>query len=138
MMPRLRSALGLLSGVLLILSSAAHSLMGWPALHTQLAATTAPADLVTGLALGWHFGGAAQLAMGIVVLHIFLGRLRALARSRFPAQVIGAMYLAFGCYAWVIARNPFFIGVFVVPGILLLVASLGADGTIAARPEDRI
>lgn len=138
-MPRLRCWLGILSGAILILSSAAHSFMGWPVMRTQLAATNAPADLVTGLGLGWSFGGGAMLAMGLIVLHTFIARLRAVPRPRFPAQVIGVLYVYSGCSAYAASHVAFFIGVFVVPGLLLLVASLGPDDLrISTKPEDRI
>ena len=126
-MNRLRTILGLVAGVMLVLSSVAHSVMGWSVMHGQLAATTAPADLVTGLGLGWRFGGVAMLAMGIIVLDIFVARLRARPRSTFPAAVIGLVYLAFGVYAYAADPNPFYIGVFIVPGVLLAVASLQRD-----------
>ncbi len=43
----------------MILSAPAHSLGGWPALRAELTRVDAPADLVLGLQIGWHFAGAA-------------------------------------------------------------------------------
>ena len=60
-MNRARSILGIVAGVLMIASAAAHSLLGWPQLRAELVKARAPGDLVQGLAMGWHFGGAAMV-----------------------------------------------------------------------------
>ena len=52
-----RSVIGLVGCVMLILSAGAHSILGWQAMSQQLARTSAPADLVRGLEIGWKFGG---------------------------------------------------------------------------------
>ena len=110
--------LGIIAGVILILSSAAHSLMGWKALGAQLARTNASADLINGLRIGWQFGGACMLTFGIVVLMIFIHRLHPL-----PARAIGVLYVAFGAWAMVVSGfDPFFLN-FIVPGVLLLIAA---------------
>ena len=110
--------LGLIAGVILILSSAAHSLMGWKALGAQLAQTNAPAELIRGLRIGWHFGGACLFTFGIVVLMIFIHRIQTL-----PAFAIGVLYVVFGAWAMVVSGfDPFFV-IFVVPGVLLLIAA---------------
>lgn len=124
-MTRTRSVLGVIAGALLILSSGAHSLLGWEALRAQLAATNAPADLVQGLKMGWLFGGVAMLAFGIMVLAIFVKRLRGDAVSALPGAVIAVAYLAFGAWALVASNfDPFFF-VFIVPGVLLALAASG-------------
>ena len=69
-MSRLRTALVVAAGLVLIASSAAHSLLGWPSLSARLAAPHAPADLIAGLAMGWHFAGLAMLTFGLLALAI--------------------------------------------------------------------
>lgn len=127
-MTRLRPIIGLVAAVILVLSSVAHSIVGWRAMRAQLAGSRAPANLVTGLGIGWHFAGAAMLALGIILLYVFIGRQQRVQRSRFPAQVIGVLYLAFGMYAYLMTRGDFFLAAFIVPGVLIALASFGADG----------
>lgn len=110
--------LGIIAAVILILSSAAHSLMGWKALAAQLAQANAPADLIGGLRIGWHFGGACMLTLGIIVLTIFIRRMPAM-----PAFATGVLYVVFGAWALAVSDfNPFF-AIFIVPGVLLLIAA---------------
>lgn len=123
-MRRLGIALGIASGLMLVLSSAAHSLLGWKQLSADLAKTNAPPDLVRGLAIGWHFGGLAMLIFGILVLGLFAMALRGNAIPVVPAFVISIGYLAFGIGALAVTGfDPFFM-VFIVPGLLLLVGAL--------------
>jgi hypothetical protein len=123
-MTRTRNILGLIAAVIIILSSAAHSLLGWKALDAQLAAAGASADLIGGLRIGWQFGGAAMLTFGAMALMIFFHRLRGDMVLTFPAFLIGLLYVAFGAGAMVVSGfDPFFAGVFLVPGALLLFAA---------------
>jgi hypothetical protein len=133
-MNRLRAPLGLLAGVLLIVSSAAHSLLGWRQLGIALAATQAPADLVTGLSIGWHFAGLAMFAFGCIALVTFADALRGRPVSFRPAAIIALVYLLFGVWALKVSDvNPFFL-VFIVPGLLLAAASW-RGGVASARPD---
>ena len=123
-MTKLRSILGLIAGTLMILSAGMHSFLGWKALSAELAKAQVPAELTAALAAGWTFGGAAMLAFGCIVIALFVRRLKGEAVALWPAIVIGTTYVAFG--AWALAANnfdPFFL-VFVIPGTLLLVASI--------------
>lgn len=119
---RVRSIIGIVAAVILILSSGMHSLMGWPAMLQQLRATNASADLITGLKIGWLWGGVAILVFGVISLMVFVHRLRGDQVNTFPALIMGGAYMAFGVWAIVASSNPFFL-IFVVPGILLLVAA---------------
>ncbi|HET9039498.1 MAG TPA: hypothetical protein VFN40_04985, partial [Gemmatimonadales bacterium] len=65
-MKRGRLMLGLITGVLLLVSSAAHSLLGWPQFRHGLTEAHAPADLIVGLSLGWQFAGLAMLVFGVI------------------------------------------------------------------------
>ncbi len=122
-MARWRIVLGLVAGVLFVASAAAHSLLGWKALAAELAKVPVPPDLVRGLAIGWHFGGAAMLAFGVIVILLFLEARRNSAVSLRPALVIGIAYIVFGDAAFFLGGfNPFFL-VFILPGLALVAAS---------------
>ena len=121
-MKRWREFVGLFAAAILVLSSGAHSFLGWKALEPRIAAVGTPADLITGLRMGWQFGGVAMLAFGIIAASIFIQRLRGANVSSFPVVVIGVVYVAFGAWALSISGNPFF-AIFIVPGVLLLLAS---------------
>jgi hypothetical protein len=123
-MTRVRTIFGLIGGAILILSSAAHSLLGWKQLRGELASAQAPSDLVLGVAIGWHFGGVAMLAFGCIIISLFLKQLKGENVSSFPALVVALAYLCFGSWALIVSHmNPFFL-VFIVPGFLLAVAAL--------------
>jgi hypothetical protein len=123
-MDRFRSILGLVAGVVMILSAAFHSLLGWKQLRSQLESVHAPADLIHALGAGWNFGGAAMLAFGFIVLASFTHRLRGSSVTLRPAIVIGTTYVAFGAGAMAVNDfDPFFLA-FVIPGVLLLIASV--------------
>lgn len=126
-MNRARSILGITAGVLMLASSAAHSLLGWPQLRASLAQTNAPGDLVQGLALGWHFGGAAMLTFACIVLWTFFRRLKGVRTPVVPPAIIAIAYLLFGTGALAVSGDPFFF-VFILPGLLLAAASFPRDG----------
>ena len=134
-MSRSRSILGLVVGVVLVVSSAMHSLMGWPALQAALVAADTPPDLIAGLRIGWHFGGAMVLTLGLVTLWSFAERLRGRAVSLRALQAFAAAYALFGVYALLTGDlNPFFL-IFVVPGVLLFFAASEPGATAPdARP----
>jgi hypothetical protein len=120
----MRDVLGLIGGGLILVSSAAHSLGGWPAIASDLAKTNAPADLVTGIAAGWYFGGAAMLIIGVTVVLQFLEVRRNSSASLRATQVAGLVYLAFGLGALTMTREMFS-ALFIVPGVVLAAASWG-------------
>ena len=127
-MKRARLILGIIAGVVLLASSAAHTFLGWRELAERLARTGAPPDLVTALHIGWAFGGAAMVILGFVAITTFVDRLRGGKAPLSHVIVIAVVYMAFG--AWAIAASGgdlFFLGVFVVPGALLGIAANGQD-----------
>jgi len=124
-MSRWRTVLGLIAGALLILSSAAHSLLGWRVQLAGLEAVKAPADLILGLGLGWQFAGVAMLAFGVIVVMLVVAAGRGRPVSLRPVLVIGLAYTVYGIWAMIASGlEPFFL-VFVVPGVLLLAAAVG-------------
>jgi hypothetical protein len=118
-----RIALGYITGAMMVLSSGAHSLLGWPSTTAKLAKTNVPADLVRGLTIGWHFGGFSILTFGAIVIWTFTNVLRNRPVSLVPALLIGIAYLATGIWALVYSgMNPFFL-IFIIPGAMLIAAS---------------
>ena len=136
-MTRLRIVLGIVAGVIMLASSAAHSLLGWPALRGALAAVSTPEDLVSGLRIGWQFGGVAMLVFACLVLATFVGLARKRPAPLGPPLLIGAAYVAFGAWAFVVSGlEPFFFSIFVVPGLMLVAAAWGPRKELAAGSPD--
>lgn len=113
-----RHVAGLVGSVMLLLSSVAHSVLGWPELRAPLEALRAPEDLIAGLAIGWYFGGLAMLVFGLIAVDVFRRALRGEAVSLTAPLLIAVAYLAFGGWAIATTGDPFFM-VFIVPGVLL-------------------
>lgn len=119
-----KSILGLIAGAILVLSAFAHSVLGWKAMSEQLAQTNAPPDLVQGLQVGWIYGGPVMLVFGIIAIRTFLKRFRGERESTFAPVLIGIAYLVFAAWAAVTTGGDPFFMIFVVPAMLLLIASL--------------
>jgi hypothetical protein len=134
-MSRPRISLGIFLGAIIVASSAAHSLVGWPQLSGRLLATDAPPDLIIGLKIGWHFAGLAMFTFGAIVIWTFHNYLMRRPVSLRPAQIIGLVYLAFGLWALAVSRfDPFFF-IFIVPGVTLVaVAWWPAAAPLWSRP----
>ena len=120
----MRDVLGFIGGGLILVSSAAHSFGGWPAIASELAKTNAPADLVTGIAAGWYFGGAAMVIIGVTVVLQFVEFRWIPSVSLRATHVAVLFYLAFGLGALAITREAFS-ALFIVPGLVLAAASWG-------------
>ena len=120
---KLKSILGIIAGVILILSAYAHTVLGWQALGAELARTNAPADLVRGLEIGWKFGGPVMLTLGIIAIHMSMHRWRGQMVSTFAPGLLGIMYALFGIWALATTGDAFFM-IFIVPGVLLAIASI--------------
>ena len=120
-----RNILGLLGGVVLMLSALAHSVMGWQALSAELAKAQAPEDLVLGLQIGWHFGGMAMVAFGLIAISVFRRALRGESPSMIPIFVMSIAYLLFGVYALFVSKFDPFAFIFIVPAALLGAAATG-------------
>jgi hypothetical protein len=121
-MQRIRNVLGLIAGLLMLASSAAHGILGWRVVWTSLRQLHASPDAIETMALGWRFGSLSMLAFGAILSLIFLSRLRGRNASLMPAVVIGSAYVAFGGWALAVTKDPFFF-VFVIPGVLALIAT---------------
>ncbi len=120
---RVRAILGLVGGLLLLVSSLAHSLLGWPVMRAPLQAGGIDPELVEGLGIGWHFGSFCTVAFAAIVVVIAVAHLRGKAPSTLPAAVIAVTCLLFGGFAMLAGgRNPAFLSYIVIG---LLVAPLG-------------
>jgi len=119
-----KSVLGLIAGAILILSAFAHAILGWKAMSEQLAQTNAPPDLVRGLQVGWVFGGVVMLVLGALCISTFLKRFRGQPVSTFAPALISIAYLGFGAWAMVTTSGDPFFMIFVVPAVLLAIASI--------------
>ena len=127
-MQRGRLVLGLIAGVVILASSVAHSLLGWPQFRRALTEADTPADLIVGLSLGWHFAGLAMLVFGVLTIMLFTSALRHRPVSLRPVVLIGIAYLVFATWALTVSNlDPFFL-TFLLPGALLLVGSWGSHG----------
>ena len=92
-------------------------------MSARLAAVRAPADLVSGLAMGWHFAGLAMLIFGLLALWLASVAQRAV-NVRFPVGLIGAAYILFALGTAAAVGFDFIEIVFLAPGVLLTAAAL--------------
>ena len=120
-MNRLSVALGIPCGAIMAASGAAHMLVGWPQLRASLARAQTPPDLLTGIAIAWHFGGVAMCTFGCLVVLVFIEVAQKQPASSLPAWIIALVYIVFGSGALFITGKPFFL-IFVVPGGVLAAA----------------
>ncbi len=123
-MQKARAVLGIVAGALMILSAGAHAILGWKAMSERLASTNAPADLVLGLRVGWIWGGPPMLVFGIIALTTCRARFRGRPAPMLVPSLIALLYLGFAAWAAVVTGgDPFFL-LFLVPGLLLAIASI--------------
>jgi hypothetical protein len=133
-MQRGRLVLGLIGGVVILVTSAAHSLLGWPQLRRALTTADTPADLIVALSIGWHFAGLAMLVFGVLAILLFADALRGRPVSLRPVVLIAIAYLVFGTWSLTVSSlDPFFLAFF-VSGILLL---MGAWSRPGAAPDGK-
>src|SRR5262245_58330426 len=98
-MARFRAVLGLVGGAILILSAAAHSFGGGPTIAAELQQAGVPPDLLTNMKIAWYYGGVAMFVLGVIVVAVFVRRLRGRSVSPSPALMTGIAYLLFGGWA---------------------------------------
>lgn len=117
---RLRNILGLIAAAFILLSAGAHGLLGWPVMMAQIARTNTPPDLARGLRIGWLFGSACMVIFGVLLLRLFIRRLRGHPEPAVHARIVGGGYVLFGVWALVTSKFDPFYSVFIVPGLLLI------------------
>jgi hypothetical protein len=130
-MSKARHIVGIITALLLVLSSGAHSFLGWKSMRERLVAANAPEDLVTGLAMGWQFAGVAMLIFGLMSIGVFVSRLRGREAPLWIPRLIAITYTLYGLASYQISKDNFFLTIFVVPGVLLSLSAWGSD----AEPE---
>jgi hypothetical protein len=117
-----RLILGYVAVGVMILSGLVHSFVGWPAFTKVMRETNTPPDVVRGLAVPWHFTGAAMVTFGILAA-LLLRAPQSSVRS-LGLLIIAAAYLVFGAAGLLLLKlDPTFL-MFIVPGALLIVAAL--------------
>ena len=125
----MRAYIVIAAGVIMVLSSAAHGLLGWPAMRTELNKIGAAQDLSHALATGWYFGSVAMLAFGLITI---LSGLRLKRNDRSGAStlaIIAAGYIVFGTCALVQSGfNTHFL-LFILTGVLAGAPLLGGKRT---------
>lgn len=122
-MSKTRAVLGVIAGIMLILSSVAHSTLGWRGLSQQLTAEGVPNDLLQGVKAGWQFAGLAMLVFGVIALVFAFDVWRGVVVRKTPLLTMGIGYVGFFLWALTLGGwNPFLL-VFLIPGILLLIAA---------------
>lgn len=129
-MSRSRIVCGLLAGALFLLSSVAHSVIGWSFVRAELAQVPAldPA-LLDRVGLTWRLGGASMIAFGLIVLQPFVQLARGRAASLVAARIVAGSYTVYGLWAlFASGGDPFFAATFVAPGVLLAFATSGSPG----------
>jgi hypothetical protein len=125
-MSRLRTILVVAAGLVLIASSAAHSLLGWPSLRANLTAENVPRDLISGLAMGWHFAGLAMLILGLLSIWLASVAQRSIG-VRMPVGLIGVALMGYAAVAAAASGFDFIEIIFLTPGALLSAAALMPD-----------
>lgn len=124
----MKSILVLAAGALMVLSSFAHGILGWPPLQSELRRAAAGEDLLGALAVGWYFGSVAMLTFGGIVLVSGLRLKRGDRSGVAPVRFIAVCYLLFGLAAFFSRNlNPHFL-LFVFTGLLAGIPVLGAGG----------
>jgi len=122
--PLWKRLLVLLTGLIFILSSGAHGILGWKMVHQALLDAGTPVDLVDTVRLGWHFGSVAMAAFGLIVLNEWslMGGGGGLVR---PGVVVAVTYILFGAASTLASGfSLHFVFLFALPGIILYVGLL--------------
>ena len=126
-MSKARDILGVITGIILILSSGALYFTGWGSMASRLVDAGAPDDVVARTSIGLLLATIAILLCGCVLFGVFMTRLRGLVAPLWPARLIGLAYTIAGIVAYKMSDNNFYMTIFVVPGILIALASWGSD-----------
>jgi hypothetical protein len=116
--------LGLLVDAFLVLCAPLHSVVGWSFVRQALADAGTPPDLAGGVDVAWRLGGFSMVGFGAIVLGSFGARALGRPVSPAPVAVAAATWTAYGAWSFVEAGyDPFFAAMFLVPGLLLALAT---------------
>jgi hypothetical protein len=120
---RWRAVVGFVAAGLQVVSGAVHSMLGWPAVTKEFAATNAPPALVQGLAVPWHFTALSMLTFGAIVAITLQRAVRRADESLAVVMVIGAAYVVFGLVGLALTGGNATFLMFLVPGVMLVVTA---------------
>ncbi len=123
---------------LLVASSFAHSLGGWPALRTGLeqAGVARGSEVWNDAGAGWIFGSICMFVFGV----IFASTTWSVGKGRVnvvPIAAIGIGYLAFGIGGCLLIHVGGHIIAFAILGLILLIWAIAARRACCPRNEVR-
>lgn len=105
-----RAVFGMMTGILLILSSLAHAFLGWPPIKSALTSFNVDQGLIGAITIGWYFGSVAMFVFGIIVFNNGLKVFRGDTVTRGTLYVIAIAYIIFGLAAFIVRDyNPHFL-----------------------------
>jgi hypothetical protein len=126
-MSKARDILGALSGMILLMSAAALYFIVGGSMRSQLVDAGAPDDVVARPSIALLVATIATWLGGCVVFGVFITRLRGREAPLWPARLIAITCTIAGLVAYKMSGSNFFMTLFVVPGILIALASWGSD-----------
>ena len=126
-MSKARDIVGALTGIILLMSAGALYFTDGGSMSRQLADAGTPVDVVARPSIGLLSATVATWLCGCVVFGVFITRLRGLVAPLWPARLIAITCTIAGLVAYKMSGNNFFMTLFVVPGILIALASWGSD-----------
>lgn len=126
----------LAGGLLMFAGGVAHTFAGWPAIAAELDRARVDDDLAGALQVGWHFGGLAMNALGLIVVLCWLElRTGTSGEAGRIAMVAGLLYLLFGAGAFLVRfPNPHFLP-FAAVGAAVVIGACAGRRPAAAAPE---
>jgi len=113
-----RAILGMVAGVLSLVSSAAHAWAGWPPFHHALHDSGVAGDVIAGLRVAWYFGSVAMLTFGILTLLAAIRVLRDQPITFEAVQIVGIAYFLFGMAALLAQTLNIHFLLFIVTGLV--------------------
>jgi hypothetical protein len=117
-----RLVAGFAGAGLLALDALAHVTVGWLSVRDSVTALHAAPELITRLALGWHFGGALLAGCAGTAFQALVQVARGRVVSAVPVRVVAATCVGFAFIAAApIGPEPTLLLAF-VPGLLLFAA----------------
>ena len=122
----MRNIVVIVAGILMVLASLAHGLLGWPAVRAELVNEHANPELISGLAAGWLWGSACMLTFGAIVTISGIQMRRGSNSGTLAVRAIAVCFLGFGLLAFALEGfDPHFL-IFVLLGLLAAASFLGA------------
>lgn len=114
----MRNIVVIVAGILMVLASLAHGLLGWPAVRAELVNERASPDLISGLAAGWLWGSACMLTSGAIVASSGIQMRRCSNSGTLAVRAISVCFLVFGALAFVLQGFERHFLIFVLMGLL--------------------